>query len=236
MFELLHALRLEFRRAREARDLNTPEQYASQLKRLQKQHRSHLFNNSCLLPLVRNIRVSDEDAVSYWRDHGPLTFDCCSLHRSLKQNLLKMQATWQDHQFASQNRSLEEYHQSTQEQIRAKLRQTEMQAIKANGERTRIFATGDAASLRFQLRLIDERLQRMLHRKRLTETCNQSTQDFVPPIDTGRATGREPVDIWYELAENVQTPPIMLRWLTEHRNPYISNRAYKTLGSDSKAA
>jgi len=266
MFELLQALRLNFEKAHVERELHTTEVYHGQLRRLQQLHRHQSFSNSCMLPTMHNFRVSDEDALSYWRDHkGPLTFDCCPLHRSRKQNLLRIGADSVDCQAMASVRALQKYHSAAQAEIRRKACLEPFAADDSDVIRRRIFRAGDCQSLRYQLRLIDQRLQRMLKRKQIAENFapppaesepaaqfhlqvaesapSSSTPEavqpsgaFVPPIDTGRVSMREPVDIWYDLADNRSTPPIVLHWLSAHRNPYIANRACKTLNFLSKAS
>jgi hypothetical protein len=163
------------------------------------------------------------------------------MHRSAKQNLLKLGAEPGNYEIESTaaERALKKYRSSTQNDIMAKAR-IEPASIRDNNDlRKRIFQTGDCDSLHYQLRLIDDRLQEMLTRKLLAENFAppplapehgvQPAEHGVQPIDAGGVGKTEPVDIWYDLADNKTTPPVMLRWLTEHHNPYIANRANKTL-------
>jgi hypothetical protein len=231
MFELFQALKLDFQKAKVERELHSTEVYRGELKRLQRLQKQHSFNNSCMLPEMRNFSVSDEDSVSYWRDHrGPLTFDCCPVHRSRKQNLLSTGEEYFAYESTAAERALKRYRSSTQNQIKAKAK---LEAGAANDHyslRKRMFQTGDCQSLHYQLRLIDDRLQAMLQRKLLAENfAPPPVSEGVQPIDAGGASKTEPVDIWYDLADSKTTPPVMLRWLTEHRNPYIANRAHRTL-------
>jgi hypothetical protein len=242
MFELFQALKLDFRKAQVERELHSTEVYRGELKRLQQSQKQKLFSNSCMLPQMRNFCVSDEDGVSYWRDHkGPVTFDCCPMHRSAKQNLLRVGAEPINYEYESTaaERALKKYRSSTHNEIRAKAGIEPGSTHDKNALRKRIFQAGDCDSLHYQLRLIDDRLQAMLTRKLLAENFAPpppppppplaTVERGVQPIDASRAGKTGPVDIWYDLAENKTTPPVMLRWLTEHRNPYIANRANKTL-------
>jgi hypothetical protein len=213
---------------------NEQDYYTSVMKRLESQQTSHLFSNSYIAPAFRKNCVCDADGVDYWRDHtAAITYDCCSLHRSLKQTQLEAEALSERSLSLTRVRTHMQYQQRTQEQIRSKA-VLPISEKRPNGNHPRQFMTGDAASLCFQLALIEERLKRMKLRKELQALEEAHPRSVAPLRTTPPSYG--PIDIWYELAEDTHTPPIMLTWLTQHRNPYIATRANKTLSHLKESA
>lgn len=66
-----------------------------------------------------------------------------------------------------------------------------------------------------------------------TKQPDSQTQEPVANFDPinlfDASNSDEPLDIWYALAENPQTPYRFLVWLSENHNPYVSKRAGATL-------
>jgi hypothetical protein len=61
------------------------------------------------------------------------------------------------------------------------------------------------------------------------DSLTQEPPDFDPISLFDASNSDEPLDIWYALAENPQTPYRFLVWLSENHNPYVSKRAGATL-------
>jgi hypothetical protein len=235
MLHFLQALVLGVVRSFDGEPENELEYHLSTMKRLTSLNRAHLFASSNIMPLFRKRCGCDADGIGYWQEHpAGVNFDCCPLHRSLKQAQLEIDSLSERASASTHVRTQAQFQQRAQDQIRNKVAAKPSRPARPNGNQPRQFMAGDADSLCFQLALIEERLKRMIMRKELTAMEAARPRALKPRVSGSSSHG--PIDIWYELAEDVATPPVMLGWLTNHGNPYIASRAVKTLGKTKKSA